>query len=273
MRPIKRFLVFASEALVLMVGVVLSFAVAGYFDSGWTFYFGLFLTLVEFFRLRRRTRPWKIKYDAVGFEIGQAERRMHPSRARFKRIVGRTLLWLPSAIAVFVLFFFPVATHAFHPRSQYLTHYRIPIPWTFTVLPGPGLEWVCALFNDRDNGRFGLTHFWAAGELSSQMIFQSIDPRADTFEFNHKMNELHRGGAAQVLRRDFQLDDVALTCWQFLPRHNRVFDLWAARVHIWEISCETPVDEHRRDLYASFWGSENDMPAFYKIIEGVTPVK
>jgi hypothetical protein len=133
--------VFASEALLLLLGVVLSFAVAVYFDSGWTFCVGLLLTVVEFFRFRRRTRLWKIKYDAEGFEIGQAERRLHPSRARFRRIVGRTLLWVPSAIAAFVLFFFPVATHAFHPLSQYLTHYRIPIRWTFTVVPAPGIEW------------------------------------------------------------------------------------------------------------------------------------
>ncbi len=103
-----------------------------YFESPWTFWFGSSLTVVEFFLFRRRTRPWKIEYDAVAFELNRAERRLHPRRARYKRIIGRTLLWAPSAVAAFVLLFFPVVSHLVHPSSRYLLRYRIPIPWTFT---------------------------------------------------------------------------------------------------------------------------------------------
>jgi hypothetical protein len=263
--------VFLTEVGVLVVGVVLSFAVAAYFESGWTFGFGLVLTVVEFIAFRRRTRPWKIGYDAECFELSRAERSLHPRRARFKRIIGRTLLWVPSVIAALVLFFFPIVTHLAHPSSRYLTHYRVPIPWTISVFGRYG--WVDA-FVSGGKGRFGMTQFWDREALFSRMTFRAISPDADTFEFNHEMAAVERGGATQAHSREFRLGDVILTCWQFVPRRPRVHSLGLVRISpFWEVTCETPVTEHRRNLYASFWGSEADMPAFYKIIEGVTPVE
>src|ERR1022692_3482776 len=87
MRPIKRLLLFAIEAGVLVLGFVfslaLSIALAIRFDSRENpyagqrnsfgeavLYSGWLLTIVGFVSLRRKTRPWKIEYDAVAF-LGQ----------------------------------------------------------------------------------------------------------------------------------------------------------------------------------------------------------
>jgi hypothetical protein len=171
MRPTQRLLVFLTEAGVLAVGVALSFAVAALFDSGWTFGFGLILTVMEFIAFRRRTRPWKIEYDAVGWEFSRVDRRLHSPRARNKRIIRRALLWVPSALAASVLFFFPVATHLGHPGSRHLAHYRVPIPWTATVLSFPSIDLVAALVNSSRAGRFGVTPFWDKEPLLSFMTF------------------------------------------------------------------------------------------------------
>ena len=267
MRPIKRFLVFATEALVLLVGVVLSFAVAGYFDSGWTFCVGLLLTIVEFFRFRRRTLSWKIRYDAVGFELSRAERRLHPRRARYRRIIGRTLLWLPIATAAFVLLFFPVATHVVHPGSRYFEHYRIPIPWTFTVYESPsGYAWVNVLSSNSSTGRFGMTPFWDREPLFSLMTFAN-------YNFRSEFRQTRRRWAAQLLRKDYRLGDVPLTCWQYeapddkFPRRQ-----FLGAGPYWEVVCETPA-VNRLSFQATYLGQGDDIPAFYKIIEGVRPVE
>jgi hypothetical protein len=172
MRPIKRLLLFASELGVLVFGVGFSFAVvvapAIYFDSRENSFLllvllsGLVLTIVGFVAIRRKTRPWKIEYDAVGWALTQAERRVHPSRARYKRIAKRILVWVPSVIAAAVLFFFPASSHLIRPGSQYLAHYRVSVPWTFAVIPVPGVSSdnvVTAFTLIGSNGKFGLAPF------------------------------------------------------------------------------------------------------------------
>jgi len=146
MRPVKRFLVFASELGVLVVGVIVSLALGasffGYLGDSWAqaaFCSGLLATVAGFVALRHKTRPWKIEYDAVGWAARRAERKLHPIRSKYKRIAGRTLLCVPSAVALLVLLFLPVASHMMHPGPRYLGHYRVSIPWTLTAMSVPGV--------------------------------------------------------------------------------------------------------------------------------------
>ena len=143
MRTIKRVLIFVSEIGVLVSGLVVSIALAGFVDhftsfdnalAPITFVCGLLLTAAAFLVFLRKNRAWKFQYDVVGWEISRAHRKLRPRCAQYKRMVRRTLVWAPSALAALVLFFFPVASHLLHPGSQYLRHYHVPIPWTVTVL-------------------------------------------------------------------------------------------------------------------------------------------
>ena len=101
MRPIKRFLVFAAELGVFLAGVVLSFVAVvavGWNGNPFTpsiFWLGLLITMAGFFVFRRKTWPWKIRYDAVGWELERAKRKLHPTRAQYKRTARRILIWLP----------------------------------------------------------------------------------------------------------------------------------------------------------------------------------
>lgn len=296
MRTIKRVLLFAAEIGILLVGLVVSIALGALvdhftsFESGpalITFYCGLLLTAAAFMLLLRRHRAAKFEYDVVGWEISRTDRMLNPRRAQFKRIARRTLVWVPSAIAALVLFFYPVASHLSHPSSHYLRHYRIPIPWTVTVFSKifswPELPakygWVEALVTNTGRGRLGVTPFWNTAGISSTMGFGSANADGplgftDQPTLPQGATEVSQPtlpqGASQVVRRKFRLGNVALTCWQYvLPYRNG----WPYGTGPWEVSCLTPEDVDQFNFHAWFYGEESDLPLFYRILEGVTPVE
>jgi hypothetical protein len=289
LRPTKRLLLFASELGFLVLGLAIALAIASQIAFANECYnsvecpvasavlvAGVVLTIVGFVLLRRKTRSWKIEYDAIGWALTREERKLHPTHARYKRIAVRIMVWVPSMIAALVLFFLPVATHLLHPNSQYLTHYRVPIPWSTSVFApyGPQYSYVLAISSSVGKGRFGVTPFLDSRQLTSEMHFGSMSPDAGTFELNLKYARSRREGGDRQLRRDFRLGDIDFTCWQYVHPHryprvgpSATEPLW------WNIECGTPVDARQRNLYAWFFGREEDIPTFYRIIEGVSPLK
>lgn len=261
MRPPKRPLVFLSEIGVLVLGFVVSAAIAilaaVQLDPETTFaalvfYAGLLLTVVCFFLLRRKTRPWKIEHDAAAYQLEKAERDLHPVRFRYKRVLSRAAIWLPSALAALVVFFFPIASHLACPNSHYYRHYRVPIPWTATVISPGGMGLggdmpVIAFVHSRSAGTFGITPFWY-----NRSRFTSY------FEFS-------RGWRRRGISWD---GDMALGCSQhelpsrpFLERELGVGPLW-------EVVCYAgPPTEN---LHARFIGQWSDIAIFYKVVRGVT---
>jgi hypothetical protein len=289
LRPTKRLLLFASELGFLVLGLALAFAVASHIavvNDCYNFVecpaasavldAGVVMTIVGFVLLRRKTRSWKIEHEAVGWALAQSERKLHPTRSKYKRVVSQVLVWMPSVVATTALLFFPAASHLIRPGMQCLAHYRVSIPWTLVVTPVPGVpsdSFVAAFTLVGSNGAFGLTPFWRGEIFSSEMGFGSTLHAPDASEDNI-ITERRHVGAMQLSRRGFRLGDVALSCWQYLPPHD-----WPYRrrsigsTALWQIDCQTPVGISGRHFYASFRGSEADVPAFYKIIEGVAPVK
>jgi len=188
MRLIKRALLFGCEIGISIFGIIVSTGLGvlvGQFTSSQSslpllaFVFGLLLSTKGLLLFRRKTRPWKIAYDAIGWELSRAERKLHPSRARYKRMVRRTLVCVPSAIAALVLFFFPAASHILNPQWHYLKRYRVPIPWTVTVFAVRGLpaerNSVVAFVSNSGRSRFGMTPFWGAEGISSFMSFETVN--------------------------------------------------------------------------------------------------
>jgi len=226
------------------------------------FALGLYSTVWAFVVRRRTTRPWKIDYAADLWELERAERQQHPTRARFKRIAKRVLIGVPTLIAALVFFAFPVMTHLRHPSSHYLRHYRVPVPWTMAVTPIPGvLPPATPYLVLASRG----SRFWNPSQISAQIVFGSIDPNAD-FQLSQRLADRLRAGAREQLRRDFQLGGVAFTCWQYRNPRRHFAREW------WNIDCQTPAEVRQWNLYVQFFGREEVIPAFYRMIAGLTPV-
>jgi hypothetical protein len=274
MRPVKRLLVFTIEAGVFLLGVVLSFALvivsAMVFrldpaENDFGGVIGILLAIVGFIAVRGKTRKWKIEYDAVGWTLAQAEGKLHPTLARRKRIARRVLIWMPSLIAAGVLFFYPEAFHLVHPGSQKLGPYRVSIPWTLAIMPVPGVpadSVVTALALLGSDGNLYWTPFWRRELFSSEMSFESRKSDADDLAYRLQYAKRMHAEGTQVLRKEFRLSDVGLTCWQYSLPDRRP---------LWRVDCETPVGVHGQHFLAWFRGSQRDIPAFYRIIERVVP--
>ncbi len=275
MRSVGRFLLRAAEFLWIQVGMILSLALAYVTDPlghAWgplVLLSGLVLTVVCLVIFRRKTRPWKIRYDAESWRLNQIERRLHPGRARFRQIAKRILIWVPAAMAALVLFFFPIASHLVHPSSRYLGHYRIPIHWTYTVFAAPQFDLLEVVINSGVRGRFGttpflITPFWMVPEPLSLATFESAT-NPSSFNFEKMAASIKE---SSLIRR-FQLGDEALTCWQYRPRDQHVSFSAGGD---WYVTCAAPTAAHERYFSAHFRGRREDLRAFYQIIEGVRPL-
>jgi hypothetical protein len=248
--------VFLSEAGVLLLGFAASGVIGFIVESAFrkdvvdalAVYFGFLLSVLGLFLYRGRTRSWKIAYDVEGYRLREAERRLHPAGTRAKRVIGRSLVWIPSLMAAFVFFFFPVASHLTCPTAHYLRHYKIPIPLTATVLRldwlAQGIDGVIALMDGRGIKDFGSSMTFGGGH-------------DETVDYQ---DQAKRERATQVGRRDLQAGKLKLSCWQWFA--------WSD----WRIYCQTASVPGDRSLDASFFGKESNIPIFYRVVEGITLV-
>ncbi len=278
----------AGQLCVLVFGFffsfLLAFALSMDRDSNTIFLVGLLsgllLTGAGIAAIRRRSRPWRFKYDAAGWALTKAERRLHPARARCNRLAKQILVWVPSAIAALVLFFLPVATHLVQPRSQYFGDYRVPIPWTFAVspgmVPGAGYGGVDVIYSSSGKGRFGMTHlpvvpFWLEPQPVSYLALMS-NSNAGSFDYAGIM-EAPPKGATEVQTRELRSGNVSLTCRQYRPRLPRHQLFWPVTWWVWSVDCWTPATAPQGVFCARFSGRQEDLRAFYQMIEGVRPFR
>jgi len=263
-RHLKRLRLFATEAAILFVGVVLSLILATLASSivWWlgaiAFWSGVLLTAAGLFAFRRKHRAWKIQYDAEGYRISQVECKRRPARVRSKRIARRVLIWIPSLIAAFVLFFFPVVSHVLHPNAR-LTHYRIHAPWTFTIWQIDESE-IFVFGTKAGRGRFGVSPYWGRRNSGSSFMRFSTYP---TWQNNSEKS-------GETLRREFRLGNVRLICGQYKPKYLRE-PVWGFKAnHVLEVECHSDGSKSP-DLHALFYGREEDLPTFYTIVDSITP--
>lgn len=231
---------------------------------------GLGLAAWAFARFRRRTRAWEVTYELEVWARREAERRLHPVRAKCRRIAGRVFLWMPSALAAGVLFFLPVMSHLLHPSSHYLRHYKVPIPWNmliFTSLFRPVFPNLVGAYMNRGwKGRFGIMTIGNDVQpLFSQLTFQSLDPKDGEFESYRRYMVPRWAKGTKEPGRQFHFGNIELTCREYR---------YSADITPWQIvACATPDTERERNLFVSFEGSAADVPAFYRIVEGIQPVE
>ena len=80
------------------------------------------LSPIVFFGVLARNRKWRREYEVEKYLNGGRTNPFH-----------KWLVWIPSALALFVLLFLPVASHAIAPLSGYFAQHRIPVPWNVLV--------------------------------------------------------------------------------------------------------------------------------------------
>jgi len=262
-RRVKRVLLFVAQVGVLVGGPVAALALGVLVDNirgdlaPLAFLVGLIATLAGFVLLVLRNTARRMEYDAADYPIEKANCRLYPRRERWKRVAKKIAVWVPSAIAAFVLFYFPQATHLRYLRGITVRHYRIPIPWRFGILHPPySSHTILAFGGTGTQRRFGVTRSWGLWPQSSEMLFWSIDPDSAPQYLGH-----YRPRNPQMAKREFRIRDVTLTCLQYAGQGS------ISPESI--IECKTPSDERERNLFAEFTGHQVDVSAFYGILEGV----
>jgi hypothetical protein len=78
-----------------------------------------------------------------------------------------------------------------------------------------------------------------------------------------KYEEQEHTRASGLLRKEFQFSGVALTCWQYMPSAQS----------LWQVNCKTPVGVQGQHFHASFQGTSADLPAFYSAVERTLPIR
>jgi len=290
----KRILYIFLECLVFVLGLFASVILAAVVDRSFKpalpFLFGLAVTLISFFYLRRKTLPFKIEYEATRFLEERRVSTLHPRRARLLRRTRRLSLWLPSTIALATLLCFPQTSHVFHPRSadwrnggtiwiyfptaetifhpgvDHLLHNQIEIPWGWTVLASYESSQrsasVLALSDQQAPWPFGTLSIWNSRAQLRLMTFEVF-----TFEeFNERRSHKAKSFAPNnqtSATREIQTNGLAISCLQ--TRYDR-------RPILWDAQCETTVPS-RFNFSAHYFGPADGLPAFYGIVETAKPPK
>jgi hypothetical protein len=270
-RVLKRVLLSLGELAVFALGMILSFLLAFFAGDRADRYLvdyvlvgGIFLTFACVLILRRKTAVWKFAYDVEGWRIKRAERLQNPRRWKCKRHARRVLIWVPSAIAALVLFFFPVSTHVLYPRAGHLANYHISLPWNWVVMPPAGgteyYRFVNALIYSGGESGFGLVPFWQnepfVGEASFGIIGSDV-------EFNSRSRRIEERVSREeaIIRREFE-GKTKILCWEFQGSG------YNGEEH-WSVTCLPPAEQKELAFYAEFEGSKKALTAFYEVIRGV----
>jgi hypothetical protein len=263
---LKRVLIFAMEVCILVFGLILTVRLTEYFDSSFLAVVGLIVTPAVFFATRKKTREWKIEYDAAKWIEDRQKTNRSPNRAKRVRAVWRYLLWVPSACAALVLVFFPAASQLRYGHRP--GNFRIPIPWTWTIHMeyGDGTRYYSmqAVMSRGGIGRFGVNPFWSMNPSLSLVWFRSVSP-IGPFQLDRKQREQERASATQISKREVVLADMPVTCWQYL-RPELSFPPLSGD---WEVECEVPEDERYHDFQAGFGGRLEDIQEFYRVLQKV----
>jgi hypothetical protein len=264
-----RFEIFLTEVAVIVVAtfglcLLLPLVWIWYFNSPLLLPFGIAATAIIFASLRRRTRKHYLEYELSRYsEAGK--------RRRGLTGIWRLVLWLPSALALLMLIFFPVGSHILHPDGHYLRYYRIPIPLTWVVLDqwvsASEQSWVTVAPSGDGISRFGLTTLRREQPVSIMGFMSSDQPYDPDFQ------EWTRSGAVNISRMVLR-GRIPLICWQFVPRLEQA--LWEIRrllpdnAEVWKADCMTPQNA-KHHFAATFIGREEDLPKFYDVVQHVMP--
>lgn len=267
---LKRLLLFFAEAGILLLGLVFSITASflayrlsdGDGPTVFVFFCPLTLSVVGFFLFRRRTRQWKIQYDAANFLKYRASQRLNPRRAERLRVLSRYLTWTPCLVVCSVLPFIPeavgIGSRLFVSRNSSVGKYRVQIPITWIY---DGLQESCvAVMTAPGIGRIGFESYWRREVPLSEMSICPLPHPADEIAPNVNLE-----GETVLSSLSMPFGNETLTCWDLI--HNNPFvGSSPTDPSIADISCTTETD----DFYAHFIGWRGDTSTFYETLRKIT---
>jgi hypothetical protein len=231
--------------------------------------FSLVCTALVWFR--RKTGKWTAAADADAFLAYRSWRRLHPRRAKYSRVVGRSLIWLPSLFSAFVLFFLPVASHLFYLGRSIIPHCRVSVPLNWLVIESQGSGWL--FFSEEGAARYGLTPIWFNRRMPSGVVFLTSDP-AHGDGWSRPETELASGHTTHVGVREFRLGLLTSSCYEYRHIYGNAPESSSGLLTppvLWESLCASHPNGINYNLRTAFLGHREDLPAFYKLLNSTIP--
>lgn len=288
MQLLKRVLLFFAEIGVLFAGLVLSIAVAYCLDRfsdgagplSFVFFFGpLILSAVGFFMFRRRSRRWKIKYDAANYLTYRSRRRLNPWRAKRIRTTWHCLRWVPSICAAFALFFLPVASRIVYPANFLVTGFRFSAPLNWMMIETgddrPRSSNSAAIFSNEGAAHYGLTPMWFTHSQPSVASFSTKDSWVPD-DWYRPNREAREGHPTHIAKNEFVIGTTTVKCFEYWDtyeeRGNWYFPGWRSDPpNSLEILCSAQPVGRTYVWRAAFYGQHEDITAFYRVLKNATP--
>ena len=271
-RRLKRILISLCEIGVFVLGNIISLLIVYLADlhrnglDDAILIFGMIVSFIIVLWIRSKTYAWKFAYSVECCMVERAERLQNPSRWKRLKLVRRFSIWVLSAIAMLVLFFFPVVTHVLYPRAGHLQNYRVSLPWYWFVMP----------WNDGQKNRYLVDAFiYSGGESGFGLAplkpiiggasFGEID--VETMEFLHQYIEAGVSGRKGLVRRELLTGGTRIGCWEYPAPADNGCDNGT-----WIVECITPIEVKERPFHAGYFGPKGALPVFYAVILNMKPV-
>lgn len=278
LRLVKKALLFAGEIVFMFLGVVFSL-IAGVYPGMFDARLGFLAFLVSFSLIcgaliwfHRKTGNWFIAADAAAWLAHRSRQQLHHGQSKYIHTALRSLLWLPSLLAAFVLVFFPVASHLVFSGTNAGSHYRMTAPLNWLILRGTDSSVFMAFFSEKGLSHYGFTPVWFNHKMPSvaEFFVSSPDDAPEWYRPKHERATRHFTHGAV---RQFQLGTITATCfecqhtYQDQASHHSIF----SPPVLWESLCSTEKNGSDYNLRASFFGHREDLAAFYEALTTAKP--
>ena len=225
----------------------------------------------------RRAGKWGVHLEARRW-LAEREAGTTPREIKWHNRGIRIASCIPLVIVLLVFLFLPetwgVLSHLNQPRAGNLPGYRVPIPVTWIILfhdeqkdGQSSVNGMAGRGTDLDIKSYIPTHAsLSSWEIGTGRYNQATKPAADTWISKN----------AEVLGRHvFTIGSESITCLEYWPAesHYSLHYLPPRPEHIEDSSVAYIKCSSSGRLHASLAGERSHVPAFYKMISGVTPVK
>ena len=216
-----------------------------------------------FILFRRKSKKWKLKWDAEAYLDFRERMRATPEGTRRLEKLRRGLLWAPSLCAAFVLFFQPLASRTIFSARHLVPHYQFSVPLNWMIVKSRYDLFTWTAFNNEGALRYGFTPIWMNRTYRSGAVFGWTDFRTP-YEWWKPRHEMESGKRTDIAAPSFTIGRLKVQCWEYTTRYRDPEPLK-------DIVCATEPNGVDFNFHASFWGHEQDKKDFYDVLRSARP--